>query len=557
MPEVAYTHFLDSAVQQASLLARAAGSAFYLCDPACRRFELAATHGLTETSWSEDLIRRAARSRRAAVAATEGAPAAIAVPSIWGDTVRGVLVVADGAAQRTFGEQEATLLQPLAEVTAAALYQAERLTRMTAQFQALHVIDLALTSSLQVDRVLNLILEKATGLVAAEHGSLRLLDHATGELVLRAHLGEGWTPEVCAYTFRPGHGITGWVAQHQRPYLCADAHNDPQNVILFEQMRSGVAVPLLGGLGAEEQLEQVLGVLLVESTRLAAFDQQDVELLEALAQVSVIAIQNATQHHRLQSMHDALQDEHERRVAAEKWAVMGQAATALAHRINNLMGLVPVSAAEIRRSLRALDLPAAEDAWIEANLQRIERSSRFVLRMADALFRPFQETGPQARFDVNRLLAEALQAADPPPDVQVIRDLGEDLPSVESSSLLVDVLLELLTNALKAMEDRPHKELRARSCAEEGEAGPWVVIHISDTGPGITPETAVHLWDMFKESEDGLGFGLWWVRTFIERQGGTISVESQEGSGTSFTIRLPGRSVPDPVTASASQAIAT
>ncbi len=544
MPEVPYTHFLDSAVQQASLLARATGSAFYLCDPQCRRFELAAAHGLGETPWSEDLIRQAARSRQAAIAPPDASSSAIAVPSIWRDTVRGVLVVADGAPQRTFGEQEAALLQPLAELTAAALYQAERLARMTAQFQALHIIDVALTSSLEVDRVLNLILEEATDLVAAEHGSLRLLDHETGELVLRAYLGEGWTPEVCAYTFRPGHGITGWVAQHRRPYLCADAHNDPQNVILFEQMRSGVAVPLLGGLGAEEPPDQVMGVLLVESTRLAAFDQQDVELLEALAQVSVIAIQNATQHHRLQSMHDALQDEHERRVAAEKWAVMGQAATALAHRINNLMGLVPASAAEIRRSLAALDLPAAEDAWIEANLQRIERSGRFVLRMADALFRPFQETGPQARFDANRLLAEALQAADPPPGVEVIRDFGEHLPPVESSSLLVDVLLELLTNALKAMEDRPHRRLGVRSRAEEDEAGPWVIVKISDTGPGITPETAAHLWDMFKQSDDGLGFGLWWVRTFIERQGGTISVECEEGAGTCFTIRLPGGRLP-------------
>ena len=280
-------------------------------------------------------------------------------------------------------------------------------------------------------------------------------------------------------------------------------------------------------------------MLLLESTRLAAFDQRDVELLEALAQVAVIAIQNATQHHRLQSMHDALQDEHERRVAAEKWAVMGQAATALAHRINNLVGLVPASAAEIRRTLADLEVPSAEGEWIEANLQRIERSGRFILRMADALFRPFQETGPLARFDVNRLLKEALQAADPPPEVHVVRDFGQALPAVESSSLLVDVFLELFTNALKAMEDRPRKWLRVRTRAEVDEVGTWVVIQISDTGPGITADKVARLWDMFKQSEDGVGFGLWWVRTFIERQGGTISFESEPGEGATFTIRLP------------------
>ena len=373
-----------------------------------------------------------------------------------------------------------------------------------------------------------------------------MLDPETGVLVLKAHLGEGWTPEVCAYTFRLGQGITGWVAKHQKPYLCSDALNDPQNVVLFEEMRSGVAVPLLEGTGQEHHPNQVQGVLLLESTRLGAFDQQDVELLEAFAQVAIIAILNATQHHRLQSMHDALQEEHERRVAAEKWAVMGQAATALAHRINNLVGLVPASAAEVRRTLTALQIPSAEGEWIEANLQRIERSGRFILRMADALFRPFQETGPLARFDVNRLLQEALQAADPPSDVHLVRDLGQELPAVESSSLLVDVFLELFTNALKAMDDCPRKRLRVSTRLEPDETGTWIVIQIGDTGPGITPDRAARLWDMFKPSEDGIGFGLWWVRTFVERQGGSISFESEPGKGTIFTIRLPASLEPQP-----------
>ena len=539
MRDVTDTHFLDSAVQQASLLVRAGASAFYLCDQACEQFELAAAHGLQEMPWGEGLVRQAARSRQVVISPPHASPALIAVPSLWRDTVRGVLVVADDTPHRTFDHHDTSLLQPLAELTAAAMSQAERLSRMTAQFRALHVIDVALTSSLQLDTVLNLILEKATGLVGAEHGSLRLLDPETGVLVLKAHLGEGWTPEVCAYTFRLGHGITGWVAQHKTPYLCSDALNDPLNVVLFEEMRSGVAVPLLKGPGQEGQPGQAQGVLLLESTRLEAFDQQDVELLEALAQVAIIAIENATQHHRLQSMHDALQDEHERRVAAERWAVMGQAATALAHRINNLVGLVPASAAEIRRTLAGLEVPAAEGEWIEANLQRIERSGRFILRMADALFRPFQETGPLARFDVNRLLKEALQAADAPSDVHLVRDFGHDLPTVESSSLLVDVFLELFTNALKAMHDCPQKQLQVRTRAELDETDTWVIVEISDTGPGITPDKAAHLWDMFKQSEDGVGFGLWWVRTFIERQGGSISFDSEQGYGATFTIRLP------------------
>jgi signal transduction histidine kinase len=535
------TDFLQSTIQQAALLLRASGSALYLCNPTGTEIELAAIYGLTQPTWDEGLLDPLCESRRASITASHGSTAILAVPSVWRDTVRGVLVATDEAPGRAFGEQDAALLRPLADLTAAVLHQAERLTRMTAQFRALHVIDVALTSSLQLDRVLNLILEKAVDLVGANHGSLRLFDPQTGQLVLKAYLGEGWTPEVRAYPFPLGVGITGWVAEHRQPYLCLDARNDPQNVVLFEEIRSGVAVPLVGGLGEDQESSELLGVLLLESTRLAAFDQQDVELLEALAQEAVIAIQNATQHHKLQLMHKALQDEQERRVAAEKWTVMGQAATALAHRINNLIGIVPASAAEIRHTLAALELPQADRDWIEANLQRIEQNGRFVLRLADALFRPFQEPGPRALFDVNRLLNEALQAANMPESIRVIRDYGRDLPLVESSSLLVDIFLELITNACTAMNGQPFKCLEMRTMVETDETGAWVVVEISDSGRGISAEEMVHLWDMFKQSGNGLGFGLWWVRTFIERQGGTISCDSEPGTGATFVVRLPAQ----------------
>ncbi len=537
--------FLQASVQQATVLLRARGSAFYLYEAGDDCCTLAASHGLDSTPWEPDLARRACRERQPvfahcpplAAGDQSGSGCVLAVPSTWHEAVRGVLVVADDTPGRSFDARDAASLQPLADLTAAALRQAEWLTRMTAQFRALHVIDVALTASLQLDRVLSLILEKAMTLVRAEHGSLRLLNPATDELELKAWLGEGWTPEVRAYPFKLGHGITGWVAQNRQPYLSSNAHGDPHYVVLFAEMQSSVAVPLVGGSSPDDQL---LGVLLLESARPEAFDLHDVELLEAMAQEAVIAIQNATQHQKLQAMHQALRDEQARRVAAEKWTVMGQAATALAHRINNLVGIVPASASEIRRTLAPIVIPAGERAWIEANLDRIERNGRFILKMSEALFRPFQETGPRARFDVNRLLNEALQAADLPPEIEVERDLGPGLPAVESNRLLVDIFLELITNARRAMDGQARQRLALRTWVEEHEPDTWVAAEIGDTGRGIDPEKMDQLWTMFKSTAEGLGFGLWWVRTFIEQQGGTIDCQSEPGRGATFTVRLPG-----------------
>jgi signal transduction histidine kinase len=297
-------------------------------------------------------------------------------------------------------------------------------------------------------------------------------------------------------------------------------------------MRSSISVPLQYGLEDPGKPDSLLGVLLLESSRMAAFDQQDVELLEALAQEAVIAIQNASQHQKLLA-------EQEKRLAAEKWAMMGQAATALAHRINNLMGIVPVSAKETLRSLKKLEMSDPERRWIEANLERIERNAQFVLKLSDALFRPFKDSGPAARLNVNCLLEEALEAADPTDNIEISWNFEKNLPPVNCSLLLVDIFLELITNALKAMEGRSQRRLQISTRSDQDDAGLWVIAEIKDTGKGISPEQMMHLWNMFQQSEDGLGFGLWWLRTFIERQGGSIKCHSEPDKGSVFVVRLP------------------
>ncbi|MBN1661700.1 MAG: GAF domain-containing protein [Anaerolineae bacterium] len=566
------TAFLQSTVAQAALLLRASGCAFYLCTPGVEEMTLAASQGMESVPCDQQILHRACLAAESVSTLFPGGPAVLAIPCFFHDLVMGVLLIADKNPERAFDQHDISTIQPLADLAAAMLHQARRLQRMTAQFRALHTIDIALTSSLQLDRVLRLILEKAVDLVRAEHGSLRLYNPDTGELVLKAYLGEGWTPEVRAYVFSRGTGLCGWVAEEHKPYLCLDTHSDPRYVMLFDKMRSAVAVPLLTHGRNDLSDDELLGVLLLESARPGAFGHQDVELLSAMAQEAVLAIQNATQHEKLQVMHQALQDEQERRVAAEKWTVMGQAATALAHRINNLVGIVPASASEIRRTLSALTIPAADREWIKDNLGRIERNSAFVLRLANALFRPFQDAGPKGQFDVNQVLNEALQAANLAPDVQVICDYAPVLPRVESSSLLVDIFLELITNACKAMEHQPRKWLELQTRVEPGEfetgggpagsasgesaagndypiageSGQWAVVEVRDTGTGIPPERLPHLWEMFQVSSDGLGFGLWWVRTFIERQGGTIACHSRPGEGTTFTIRLPAGNTNQP-----------
>jgi len=537
--EIFDPYFLQSIVQHATYLLRADGSGFYFWDAERRQATLLAKHNLTYVPWDDTIPGRAIDSQRPLIEIFPSRPALLAVPVALHDDILGTLVVADWAPTRKFKDHDVALIESLADLAASASRQTQRLARMTAQFRALHAIDIALTSSLQSDRVLDLILDKAVELVGAEHGSLRRLNADTGELILMAHHGSGWTPEKLEYTPRVGEGIAQWVAENRRPYLSPDVRKDSRYVVLFEDMRSSVAVPLFGGQEEDPEGEEFLGVLLLESSRLAAFDQQDVELLDALAQEAVIVIQNAAQHQRLQLMHKRLNDEQEKRLAAEKWTVMGQAATSLAHRINNIIGTLPASANEVHRTLKNINLPEADRKWIDANIGRIKRNAGFILKLSDALFRPFKESGPPVRFDINRLLNEALESAELSTLVQLACDYENNLPKVESSPLLVDIFLELITNAQKAMKGRAVQQLRVHTRTEAQDSNRWVVVEISDTGHGISSDRMTHLWDMFQQSQNGLGFGLWWLRTFILRQGGTIDCTSKEGEGATFIVRLP------------------
>lgn len=525
-------NLLQSVVRQATFQCRAEGSGFYLCDPEGDHKTLLATQNLPKEPWDELFLKEMVDSRRAVIKTLPDQSVLMAAPLVWQEAVRGFLIVFDSKPGRTFRNRDIALIQSLADLTASVAQQNERLARMTTQFRTLHTIDVALTSSLELDHVLNLILEKAAELVNAEHGSLRHLEPETGNLVLKAHYGEGWTREKLAYTPRIGQGIARWVAEQQRPYLSPDVRRDPLNVVLFEDMRSSISVPLLYSSDEQPPKGKLIGVLLLESCRLAAFDQQDVELLEALAQEAVIAIQNATQLQKLKA-------EQERRLAAEKWAVMGQAATALAHRINNLLGIVPVSASEVLRILAKLELSDADRRWARSNLERIHRNAQFILKLSEALFRPFKESGPPTRFDVNRLLNEAMESADLPDDIEIVCNYDKQQPLVNCSLLLLDIFLELITNACKAMESQKLRRLEVSSRSVQIAGLPWVMVKISDTGKGMSLHNLDHLWNLFQPSDDGLGFGLWWMRTFIERQGGTIECHSKPDNGATFIIRLP------------------
>ncbi len=122
--------------------------------------------------------------------------------------------------------------------------------------------------------------------------------------------------------------------------------------------------------------------------------------------------------------------------------------------------------------------------------------------------------------------------------VRVIFRLDPNAPLVLADRIQVQqVLLNLIRNAIEAMQDAQHRELIVGTKAEAKDG--LVTVTVADTGTGIAPEIAEQLFQPFVTTKKhGMGVGLSICRTIVEAHGGKISAMSEPGRGTTFTFTL-------------------
>jgi signal transduction histidine kinase len=198
------------------------------------------------------------------------------------------------------------------------------------------------------------------------------------------------------------------------------------------------------------------------------------------------------------------------------------------------------------------DLPPA----LAGRLDRIAGAGRRLGHLVDQLCQllqsgRFERPIERVPTELSALLREAAETVRPFAQQrrqELVVDLSPDLGTAEVEPGKVrDSVDHLLLNAIKFTPDGGRIELSARPAGEE------VEIAVRDNGVGIDPAHLPHVFAPFFTALDvsrhtsgqfefgrrGLGLGLTLVKTFIEMHGGHVSVESQPGQGSTFTIRLP------------------
>lgn len=245
------------------------------------------------------------------------------------------------------------------------------------------------------------------------------------------------------------------------------------------------------------------------------------KVLSCLARHAGLALRN---QRRLEELVASQQ----RQALTEAFAAVGDLSANLLHQLNNKVGVIPV---RVEGILDKCSGEVESSPYLHRNLQEIGQSAQRALEIVRqnlSILKP-RESGLVKLENCWRRAIKELSLED---KVEGRLDVPEVRGDVRSLTL---VFFNLLENASRVI-GKSGRVLGAGRV--EGER---IVVKVSDNGPGIPQDRQREIFHLNSDrtKPHNLGFGLWWVRTVLERTGGAISVESDGCTGTTFVLEFP------------------
>ena len=290
--------------------------------------------------------------------------------------------------------------------------------------------------------------------------------------------------------------------------------------------------------------DRVIGIISAQSLgEESPVDENQLAVLEVVANQAAVAIENARLYADLRTKVEQLERAQVRIRHMERTRTMANLAADFVHRINNMTGTIPI---RVKQALEVLnhEHPNAQEA-LAPYFKGIMEDTRELLTESQRLRQSIQEPPEPELVDTGELLGLiARQVRLQTPAIIEINDenVSTELPSVRAvSSELEDAFRDVVTNAVEALSPQGGV-LKISSVGFVDEAGrSCVKIDIEDNGPGIPEESLSRIFGLFfTTKQTGFGYGLWRTKNTVEALGGSITVDSQVGQGTSVHIKLPG-----------------
>jgi PAS domain S-box-containing protein len=228
----------------------------------------------------------------------------------------------------------------------------------------------------------------------------------------------------------------------------------------------------------------------------------------------------------------ALKQSQERLVKAEKLAAIGQAATMVGHDLRNPLQAIENGLYYINTELS--NLPVSQK--VMETLQAIHDSVDYADNIVKDLQSFASKREPLFRvMDINTLVKETFSHIKTPENVETVIALGE-LPKIEADQeMMKRIFVNLAVNGIQAMEEK-----RGILKVSTKETKGFIEVTFQDTGIGIKKENMSKIFTpFFTTKAQGMGVGLSICKRFVELHDGSIEVESEEGEGSIFMVKLP------------------
>ncbi len=405
----------------------------------------------------------------------------------------------------------------------------------------LNAISMTISSSLDLNEVLNSTIDKIREFLESDSVRIYLLDVKRNVLNLAAH--KGLSAEFISKSHirsrEVGAGFLGQtiLACETKVVDNIEASEDPYaDFRVKEGLHSTAYIPLVSK-------GQPVGVMVVSSYSTFKFSADYVDFLTAIGNQIGLAVDNANLYENLKKAYQDLKEAQEQVIRTEKLASLGKLAATVAHEINNPLAAVLTyirlmiklmtrgrftqeRLGDISRYLSIMESETARCGEIVKSLLAFSRQPKITMETSSV-----EELIEKTLV----LISHDLEMK----NIQLVKEIEPNLPKIKCSSKHIQqAMLNLLSNASEAMSNGGTLTVIARHSKSDG----FVETVISDTGCGISEEDLKSIFEPFfttKEEGRGVGLGLSVVHGIISRHNGSIEVESKLDEGSAFNVRLP------------------
>lgn len=559
---------LNTVAESARRLCRCQGVTIFLLHG--EEFELAATVGLTAEYRSyvnahplrrdrETMAGRVALDRciqqvsdvlsdpgygRRDVQEIAGYRTLIAAPLILDDEVVGAISLwrtrvepfddLSTAMLQAFAAEAAAVVRNVHLVRALEARQAE-LARRVQQLQALNDVGSTVSSTLVLDDVLFTIILNAVRFAECDGGSI--MEYVEAERCFLARTTYPSNPELLAglrsITILLDQTLVGRAAREGRPIGIpdiSDVERDPHLQLLYEDgWRSVLAIPVLHD-------SQIIGVMVVRRKTPGGFSEEILDFMGTFASQSALAVFNARLFQELEHKRAELE------VASQH---KSDFLASMSHELRTPLNAV-IGFSDVLLERMFGDLNERQEEY----LRDILNSGKHLLELLNEILDLSKvEAGRMelelSAFSVRSVIDHALALVRERAavhEISVSLEIDPTLDVITTDELRFrQVMLNLLSNAVKFTSDGGHVAVRAFR------AGPRLAVTVTDDGVGIPLEDQERIFESFQQGrrgsarEEGTGLGLTLCRRIVTLLGGTMTLESKVGTGSTFRFDIPIR----------------